>query len=40
MLKLVHRSWPPVVLAIGFIATLAWLSFFGFALFKLTRAVF
>jgi hypothetical protein len=40
MLKLVHRSWPPVVLAIGFIATLAWLGFFGFALFKLTRVVF
>jgi hypothetical protein len=40
MLKLVHRGWPPAVLAIGLIATLAWIGIFGFGIFKLTRLVF
>ena len=40
MLKLVHRSWPPVVVAIGLMVTLAWIGLFGFGLFKLSHLVF
>ena len=37
MHKLVQRSWPPAIIAFGVIATLAWVGFFSFGLFKLAE---
>jgi hypothetical protein len=33
--SLFHRIWPPLAIAIGLIATVAWMSLLGYGLFQL-----
>jgi hypothetical protein len=40
MLKLFHRVWPPAALAVGLIATMAWIGVLGYELFKLSALTF
>jgi hypothetical protein len=37
---MIKRAWPPTVLAIGLIASAAWIGLLGYELFKLGRGYF
>ena len=38
-LPLFQRAWPPILLILGLVATLAWTAFLGFLLVEAARAL-